>query len=281
MAVIETMGEPMSGSSVSHLVREIRLSANLGFLWADRPLLERIELAAANGFRAIELHWPYETAAGEVRKLCQQHDLKLLSVNTPQGDVASGDAGLAAQIGRETEFKATFELALEWALESSATMIHVLPGMANTLEPALAWDTLVANLRWAADLAKPHGITLLLEALNPRDKPGYFYHTQQASDSVRQAVERDNLKLMFDVYHVGVTEGDVLTKLVHFMPNIGHIQIAAVPSRREPDEGEIRYEAVFDQIAALGYEGWVGCEYKPRTTVEEGLAWRQAMGIKS
>ena len=262
------------------MAHRTRLSANLGFLWVQKPLLERIELAAASGFRAIELHWPYDTPADEVHRACQKYSLSLLSINTPQGDVATGDAGLAAQVGREAEFKETFELALAWALGSSAKMIHVLPGMANVDEPEIAHQTLIENLRWAADRAKPHGITLLLEALNPRDKPGYFYHTQQASDSVRQAVERDNVKLMFDVYHVGVTEGDVLTKLAHFMPHIGHIQIAAVPSRCEPDEGEIRYEAVFDQIATLGYEGWIGCEYKPRSNVEDGLLWRQAMGLK-
>lgn len=271
----------MSNDQTNSRSRRIHLSANLGFLWMDRPLLERIELAAANGFGAVELHWPYDTSAGDVRRVCQQLGLTLLSINTPQGDVAAGDAGLAAQVSREAEFKSTFESTLSWALESSARMIHVLPGMANANEPEIARQTLIANLRWASDLARPHGITLLLEALNPRDKPGYFYHTQHASDAVRQAVERDNVKLMFDVYHVGVTEGDVLTKLARFMPHIGHIQIAAVPSRCEPDEGEIRYEAIFDRIVELGYTGWVGCEYKPRSTVEDGLSWRQTMGLES
>lgn len=255
------------------------LSANLGFLWSDLPLTDRIERAAAAGFKAIELHWPYETRAADVRDACQSYGLALLSVNTPQGDVAAGDAGLAAQVGRQAEFRSVFELSLKWALEAGATKIHVLPGMANRQDPEAARQMFVSNLQWAADLAAGEGITILLEALNHRDKPGYFYHTQAQSNSIRQEAARENIKLMFDVYHVGVTEGDVLVKLEHYLPVIGHIQIAAVPSRREPDEGEIRYEAVFKRLQELGYDGWIGCEYKPRESVEKGLGWVQAMGL--
>jgi hydroxypyruvate isomerase len=140
------------------------------------------------------------------------------------------------------------------------------------MEPA-ARQTFIANLQWAADLAAPHGITLLLEAINQRDKPGYFYSRQADSNAIREACGRNNIKLMFDVYHVGVSEGDILTKLGQYMPHIGHIQIAAVPTRNEPDQGEIAYSAVFERIETLGYTGWIGCEYRPRTTVEEGLKW--------
>lgn len=257
----------------------IELSANLGFLWAQLPLVQRIERAAAAGFKAVELHWPYDTPAADVRAACDAQGLTLLSVNTPQGDVAAGDAGLAAQVGREAEFRSAFELSLTWALEAGASKIHVLPGMANTTKPEAARQTFVTNLQWAADLAAQDGVTILLEALNHRDKPGYFYHTQADSNSIRAQADRANIKLMFDVYHVGVTEGDVLVKLEHYLPVIGHIQIAAVPSRREPDEGEIRYEAVFKRLQELGFSGWIGCEYKPRDEVEEGLSWVQAMGL--
>lgn len=258
----------------------IRLSANLGFLWADLPLVQRIECAATAGFKAIELHWPYETPAADVRAACVANDLTLLSVNTPQGDVAAGDAGLAAQIGREAEFKSAFELSLRWACDAGASKIHVLPGMANAASGEAARQTFVNNLQWAADLAARDGVTILLEALNHRDKPGYFYHTQAQSNAIREQAARENIKLMFDVYHVGVTEGDVLVKLEHYLPVIGHIQIAAVPSRREPDEGEIRYEAVFKRLDELGFDGWIGCEYKPRDDVQTGLAWVAAMGLK-
>ncbi len=257
----------------------IRFSANLGFLWADLPLLDRVERAADAGFKAIELHWPYETPAADVHAACHAHGLTLLSVNTPQGDVAAGDAGLAAQPGREAEFRSAFEMSLRWACEAGASKIHVLPGMANPQGAEAARRTLISNLQWAADLAASDGVMLLLEALNHRDKPGYFYHTQAQSNSIRLEAARENVKLMFDVYHVGVTEGDVLLKLEHYLPVIGHIQIAAVPSRREPDEGEIRYEAVFQRLDALGFDGWIGCEYKPRDNVEAGLRWVQAMGL--
>jgi hydroxypyruvate isomerase len=256
-----------------------RLSANLGLMWPSLPLLKRIESAAAAGFSAIELHWPYETSAKSVRQLCQDHGLRLLSVNTPQGNLSLGDTGLAGQVGREAEFRAAFELSLDWALQSGAGLIHVLPGQASASQPEAARDVFLENLRWAADLADQHQITLLLEALNRRDKPGYFYHQQAQSDAIRQAAAKDNIKLMFDVYHVGLGEGDVLNKLQHYLPVIGHIQIAAVPSRCEPDEGEIRYEVVFERLKALGYDGWIGCEYNPRADTDHGLRWVQAMGL--
>lgn len=274
---LATVAAVIKSSQGQHV--SIELSANLGFLWVELPLVKRIERAAAAGFRAVELHWPYDTPAADVRQACQTHNLTLLSVNTPQGDVAHGDAGLAAQIGRESEFKTAFRMSLDWACEAGASKIHVLPGMANSADPEGARKVFVSNLQWAADLAATKEVTILLEALNHRDKPGYFYHTQAQSDSIRLEADRDNIKLMFDVYHVGVTEGDVLVKLERYLPVIGHIQIAAVPSRREPDEGEIRYEAVFKRLSELGFNGWVGCEYKPRDRVESGLAWVQAMGL--
>lgn len=255
----------------------LRLSANLGFLWAQLPLLERIERAAASHFRAIELHWPYDTPAQAVKSACRRLDLTLLAANAPIGDAGLGESGLAALTGREAEFKQSFEMSLAWCVEAGASAIHVLPGIVQPEDHATACRTLVENLQWAADLARQHGVTILLEAINQRDKPGYFYSTQSQSNAIRELCERDNIKLMFDVYHVGVAEGDIFTKLALYMPHIGHIQIAAVPSRAEPDEGEVNYLAVLERIEALGYQGWIGCEYKPRSTVEDGLHWRESV----
>ena len=252
----------------------LRFSANLGFLWSQLPLLDRIERAAACGFSAIELHWPYDTSPDEVRAACQQYGLRLLAANAPIGNSALGESGLTALPGRENEFKKTFESSLMWCQHAGANAIHVLPGIVPSDLRVQATATLIGNLRWAADLAAQHGLTILLEAINQRDKPGYFYSTQAESNAIREQCERDNIKLMFDVYHVGVAEGDILTKLERYFPNIGHIQIAAVPTRAEPDEGEVAYSAIFKRIEALGYLGWIGCEYKPRSTVEEGLKWR-------
>lgn len=248
-----------------------RFSANLGFLWSGLPLLERIELAAKNGFKAIELHWPYDTSADSVRNACKRLDLTLLAANTPLGQ--PGESGLAALPGREADFKKVFTDALAWCLSAGASAIHVMPGVIEESQRAAATQTMINNLQWAADLAAPEGITLLLEAINQRDKPHYFYSTQAQSNAIREACGRKNIKLMFDVYHVGVAEGDILIKLAQYMPHIGHIQIAAVPSRAEPDEGEVNYPVVIKRIDELGYTGWIGAEYKPRASVEDGLGW--------
>ncbi len=252
----------------------LRFSANLGFLWSQLPLLERIEHAAASQFNAIELHWPYDTSPTEVRDACQRNGLTLLAANAPIGNASLGESGLAALPGRETDFKKSFESSLLWCHQAGAKAIHVLPGIVPVDQRVLATKTLVSNLQWAADLAARSGFTILLEAINQRDKPGYFYSTQAESNVIREQCERDNIKLMFDVYHVGVAEGDILNKLEYYLPHIGHIQIAAVPSRAEPDEGEVDYSVVLRRIDSLGYQGWIGCEYKPRSSVEAGLAWR-------
>ncbi len=252
-----------------------RFSANLGFLWSALPLLERIERAAKSGFKAIELHWPYDTSPVAVKDACKRLGLTLLAANTPLGN--PGESGLAALPGREADFQKVFIQSMEWCLAAGATAIHVMPGVIEEHERAAATQTMINNLQWAADLAAPKGMTLLLEAINPRDKPSYFYSTQAHSNAIREACGRSNIKLMFDVYHVGVAEGDILTKLALYMPHIGHIQIAAVPSRAEPDEGEVNYPVVLKRIDELGYTGWIGAEYKPRATVEAGLGWLESL----
>ena len=252
-----------------------RFSANLGFLWANFPLLERIEKAAAAGFKAIELHWPYDTPAAEVKEACKKHGLTLLGINTHLGDTSLGESGLAGLPGRQKDFRKGFQQTLQWCLDSGANSIHVMAGVVQTNMIDKGILVMIENVKWAADLAAQHNITILLEAINERDKPAYLYSRQSQANAIRAACQRDNVKLMFDVYHVGVSEGDILKKLEQFLPHIGHIQIAAVPSRAEPDEGEVRYEVVIEHIDALGYKGWIGAEYKPRAGVEEGLVWMQ------
>jgi hydroxypyruvate isomerase len=253
-----------------------RFSANLGFLWSTLPLLERIERAAASGFKAIELQWPYDTPAQDVKAAVARLKLTLLAVNTPMGDTSIGESGLAALPGREADFQQAFNQSLQWCIGSGAPAIHVMPGILKPGTEVQARETMIRNLQWAADQAAPHGVTLLLEAINQRDKPGYFYSKQADSNSIREACGRSNVKLMFDVYHVGCAEGDILTKLAQYMPHIGHIQIAAVPTRAEPDEGEVNYPNVLKRVDELGYAGWIGCEYRPRGAVEAGLGWLKA-----
>jgi len=254
-----------------------RFSANLGLLWADLPLLERVERAARAGFRAVELQFPYDTPAREVGQACRRLGLTLLNINAPPGGPADGASGLAALPGREQAFREAMEQAIAWCRESGARGIHAMAGTVPAERRGEAAEVLVGNLRHAAAEAECHGLTVLVEAINRRDKPDYFYATQAESHGILQRVGAGNLRMLFDVYHVGVSEGDVLTRLERYLPWIGHVQIAAVPSRAEPDEGEIRYEAVFQALDRLGYAGWVGCEYRPRAGVEAGLGWRQAL----
>ena len=257
----------------------VKFSANLGFLWPDLPLLERIEAAGKAGFKAVELHWPYDVPPEAVREACDRYGMRLLGINTPLGDVPKGDFGLAAVPGREADFQDTFEIANDYAQASGATAIHAMAGVLPPGERDAARATFIRNIGQAADKAARHGISVLLEALNPRDKPGYFYSTVGEVADLMQQIARPNVRMMFDVYHVGVSEGDILTKLERHLPDIGHVQIAAVPSRAEPDEGEVAFRAIFEALDSLGYAGWVGCEYKPRGDTREGLRWTEILGV--
>jgi hydroxypyruvate isomerase len=254
-----------------------RFSANLGFLWPDRPLLERIDAAARAGFKAIELHWPYAFPAGEVRRRCASHGLVLLGINTPAGNTAKGDFGLGAQPGREAEFRDSFVQAADYARTAGASSVHVMAGIVTPEQKARAEEAFIDNLRFATDAAPD--LKLLLEPINQRDRPGYFHSTIGEAAEIIGKVGAPNLRIMFDVYHVGVGEGDVLTRLQRHLPDIGHVQIAAVPSRAEPDEGEIAYGAVFAALDKWGYAGWTGCEYRPRGDTDDGLAWTKALGV--
>ncbi len=257
----------------------LRFSANLGLLWPDRPLLERIDAAARAGFRAIEMHFPYDVPAREVAAAARRNGLAILGINTAPGDFARGDRGLGALPGREKDFQAAIDQSIDYCVTSGASAIHVMAGNAVAAEREKARAVFADNLRIAAAKAATHKLPLLLEPLNPRDNPGYFYSTVAEAIALIEELALPNVKLQFDVYHVAVSEGDVLTKLKRYMPLIGNVQIAAVPSRAEPDEGEIAYPAIFAAVDALGYTGWVGCEYRPRGDTDEGLRWMKSLGV--
>jgi hydroxypyruvate isomerase len=257
----------------------LRFSANLGFLWPDRPLLDRIDAAARAGFKAIELHWPYDVPGEAVRAKCEEHAIALLAVNTVRGNVAAGDFGLGALAGREQEFQAAVDQSIEFSVKAGGTAIHCMAGTVPEAARAGARKTFVTNLRTASAKAERHGLTLLLEPINPFDAPGYFYSTAAEGASIIEEVARANVKLMFDCYHVGRSEGDVIANLERFLPVIGHVQIAAVPNRAEPDQGELDYKAVFAALERLPYKGWTGCEYKPAGSTDEGLRWTSALGV--
>jgi 2-dehydrotetronate isomerase len=256
-----------------------RFSANLGLLWPERPLLRRIEAAAKAGFRAIELHWPYDVPAAEVAAAVRAGDLELLGINTPPGDVSRGERGLGAVPGREHDFQAAMDQSVAYCVASGASAIHVMAGNVDPSDRQRARAVFLDNLRIAAAKAAAEDLPVLLEPINPRDAPGYFYSTLAEAASLLDELSLPNIKLQFDVYHVAISEGDVLTKLKRYLPVIGNVQIAAVPTRAEPDQGEIAYAAIFAALDALGYNGWVGCEYRPRGDTDEGLRWMRTLGV--
>lgn len=256
-----------------------RFSANLGFLWHELPLLERIDKAAVAGFKAIELHWPYDVPANQTGQACARNNLTLLGLNTSAGDVAKDEFGLGAVPGRQQDFQDSIEQAIAYCKASGATSIHVMAGVVSSGGQNRAYTVFKENLTVAARKAESSGLILLLEPINPRDKPNYFYSTLSEAVSLIEEIGSETIRLIFDVYHVGVTEGDVIMKLRRYKDLIGHIQIAAVPTRAEPDAGEIAYRAIFEEIDAIGYAGWVGCEYLPRGSVEEGLKWLRNLSV--
>lgn len=250
-----------------------RFSANLGFLFSNRPEIERVTAAASCGFRAVEMHWPYQVPARDMREALAAHDLTMLGLNMPVGNVTASDFGLAALPGRESEFQHALDQALSYGSAIQATAIHCIAGIVSPDDLAAAERTFIANLQIAADKAGQAGMTILIEPMNHRDRPGYFlHHVEQAAAIIEQAGRR-NIKLMFDCYHVQITQGDLITRLRTHLDLIGHVQIAAVPSRAEPDEGEVNYREIFQTLDSLGYQGWIGAEYRPRGRTEDGLGW--------
>ncbi len=253
-----------------------RFAANLGYLFADRPLIERFGAAAAAGFKAVELQFPYDVAPSAVKAELARHGLTQLGVNTPLGP----EFGLAALPGRERDFDAAFKRALDYAVAIGGTAIHCMCGVVAPEQRPAADVVFMKNLARAAELAAKQNITLLIEPINPRDRPGYFLSRVEHAADVVQKVAAPNLRIQFDFYHVQIVGGDLIKRLETHFPLIGHVQIAAVPSRCEPDEGEINYPEIFAALDRLDYAGWIGCEYRPRSRTEEGLGWGKRYGLR-
>lgn len=245
----------------------MKFSANLGYLWTDRPLPDAIRAAAAAGFAAVECHCPYDTPASEVNAALAETGLTMLGLNTLRGK--PGEFGLAALPGRESEARAVIDQAIDYAQAIDAKAIHVMAGFAKGPE---ADATFLANLSYARQRC-PSGIMVLIEPLNRHDAPGYFLNsTDQAADILRR-LNLPGVKLMFDCYHVGRTEGDIVTRFSALQPIIGHVQFASVPDRGPPDRGEVNYEFVFDHIAKSGWIRPLGAEYKSDGATDAGLGW--------
>jgi len=248
----------------------MKFSANLGFLWADRPLPDAIRAAKAAGFDAVECHWPYDTPADVVNAALRDTGLPMLGLNTIRGN--PGENGLSALPGRQAEARAAIDAAIEYASAIGAQAIHVMAGFAQGPD---AQATFLENLAYAR-AAAPAQITLLIEPLNRHDAPGYFLQTTAQAMGVLGQLALPGVKLMFDCYHVGRTEGDIVTRLDALMPMIGHIQFASVPDRGPPDHGEINYGYIFDALAQRGWARPIGAEYKPKGATDDSLGWLNA-----
>jgi hydroxypyruvate isomerase len=267
-----------------------RFAANLSLLYPEHAFLDRFEAATRDGFQAVEFLFPYEFDAKELAARLKANGLQQVLFNAPPGDFAAGDRGFASQPGREAEFRASVEAALRYAETLACPRIHVMSGLVpEGGDRAAMRDTFLANMRWAAPLAARQGVDLLIEPLNPRDMPRYFVNRQDHAHELVDEVGALNVKVQMDLYHCQVVEGDVASKIRRYLPGgrVGHFQIAGVPERHEPDVGEMHYPYLFrviDEVSAqCGWDGWVGCEYRPARGAQPGgttagLGWLRSLG---
>ncbi len=255
-----------------------RFAANLGYLFTERSLLDRIDAAAAAGFKAIELQFPYDVPATQVKAAVGRNNLTVLGVNTPPGE-REGEFGLAAVPGREKDWQVLFARALDYITALGGSAIHCLAGKVAPEQRPAAERVFVDNLIRAADLAAAKNIRLLIEPINAKDRPNYFLNrVEHAADIIAKA-NRPNIRMQFDFYHVQIVGGDIVRRLEQHLPVVGHLQCAGVPMRHEPDEGEVNYSYVFESVDRLGCGGWIGAEYRPRGRTEAGLGWARKSGV--
>jgi len=254
-----------------------RFAANLSTLYGEHDFLDRFAAAAADGFDAVECQFPYAFDRAEIATRLRDHGLQQVLINAPPGDAARGERGLACLPGRRDEFRRGFvEQALPYAQALGCRRIHVMAGIAPANADRVALRTTYeANLGWAAVQAAGAGIDVLIEPINGRDIPGYFIAHQDKAHRIVQTVGAPNLKVQMDLYHCQIVEGDIATRLREHLPTgrVGHLQIAGVPERHEPDVGELNHPYLFELIDTLGYDGFVGCEYRPRGGTSAGLGW--------
>jgi len=254
-----------------------RFAANLTLMYTEHRFPDRFAAAAADGFDAVECLFPYELSADDLAQRLRHHGLRLVLFNLPAGDWEAGDRGLAALPGGEAEFASSIATALPYALASGCRQLHALAGLtpqsATEADRLAMHRTYVGNLRHAARTLAPHDITLLIEPINTQSMPGYWLNLQQQAHDLMAEVDEPNLRVQMDLFHCQIMEGNLASRLRRHIDGIGHIQIAGVPGRHEPDIGEINYPFLFDLLDELGYAGHVGCEYQPRAGTTAGLGW--------
>ena len=265
-----------------------QFAANLSLMYTELPFLERFAAAARDGFRAVEYLFPYAHAPAQLAQQLRAHGLQQVLFNAPPGGTTrdamatawdAGARGTLCLAGQDAAFRAGLQQALEYASVLQCPRVHVMSGLLPAGQSHAGVQALVTErLHWAAQQAQDAGVALLIEPINGRDMPGYYLQRQDQAHALVQAVDSPRLQVQMDLYHCQIVEGDVAMKLRHYLPTgrVGHIQIAGVPDRHEPDSGELHYPYLFDLLDQLGYTGWVGCEYRPRAGTSQGLGWLQA-----
>jgi len=253
----------------------LRFSANISLLFAELPFLDRFAAAASAGFPAVEIQSPFEFSPQDMRERLDAAGLVLNHLNTRPG--GKGEFGLAARPGREDDFARVMDEALTYARHLGARTIHVMSGCVEPHERERARETFIANMRKASAMADGLDVALCIEPINSRDRPGYFVSRSDEIVDLLHDVDRPNVKLLFDFYHIQIMEGDLVQRMERHWPQIGHFQFAGVPERHEPDRAEINYPRIFQEIAARNWSGWVGAEYRPRAGTLEGLGWLREM----
>lgn len=257
-----------------------RLAANLTMMFNEVPFLDRFAAAAKAGFTGVEFLFPYDFPAAEIRKRLDDNGLTQVLFNMPPGDWALGERGMASLPGRQPQFRDGVKLALEYAAALDGKLVHCMAGIPGK---DVAFGTAAAlyatNVAWAAEQASAAGVRLCLEPINHRDMPGFHLNTMAQAAAVIAAIGAEKVGLQFDIYHCQITEGDITKRMELHLPIIAHMQLADVPARNEPGTGEIGWPYVFRRVDELGYQGWIGCEYRPAGDTVAGLAWRQAFGV--
>jgi 2-dehydrotetronate isomerase len=264
-------------------------SANLSMLYFEHPFLDRFAAAANDGFKAVEFAFPYEHSRAEIAARLADNGLKQVLINAPPGNVAAGERGIACLSQRRDSFRRSIlEQALPYAIALSCPRVHVMAGVipADAQRAGMREEmraVFVSNLAWAAREAASVGVDLTIEPINRRDVPGYFLNRQDDAHEIVEDVGAPNLKVQMDLYHCQIVEGDVATKLRKYLPTgrVGHLQIAGVPERHEPDRGELNHSYLFELIDELDWQGHIGCEYRPRTNTSAGLGWWHAYNRSS
>lgn len=249
-----------------------RFAANLSMMFTEVPFLDRFDAAADAGFTAVEFLFPYQHPADAIAEQLKRNGLTQALFNLPPGNWDAGEKGFAALPERFDDLKRSLHTALPYAKETGVQRLHLMAGIANRGEPraVAAYRKSVAH---AAEFFAPHGVDVVIEPINLRNVPGYFLNDFVFARDLINELKIPNLKLQFDIYHCQIIHGDVTMRLREMMPIIGHIQIASIPSRNEPDGEELNYPFVFAELDRLGYRGFVGCEYNPRGQTTDGLGW--------